>query len=186
MHDKDEIQLIKRAQTGDAKAFTILHQHHWEDVFKYIYYRVDSQVTAEDLTSDVFVKMVEKIDTYRFKGKPLLAWLYTIARNLVIDHHRKNGRAPTFTQLDERIDAGDSGDPIKIAQRQRAADCLRRALTHLTELQRDVITGKFIDGRSNKEVARLLGRTEGAIKSLQHRALNSLKRAIEKDGCYEP
>ncbi|MGD2157558.1 MAG: sigma-70 family RNA polymerase sigma factor [Anaerolineales bacterium] len=186
MHDKDETQLIRRAQTGDEDAFVILHQRHWEDIFRFIYFRVDSQAVAEDLTSDVFVKMVEKIESYRFKGKPLLAWLYTIARHLVIDHYRKNGSKPKFTQLDERIDAGDKGDPIKLTNRQLAADCLRRALAHLTELQRDVITGKFIDQRSNKEVAQLLGRTEGAIKSLQHRALNSLKRAIEKEKCYEP
>jgi RNA polymerase sigma-70 factor (ECF subfamily) len=130
--------------------------------------------------------MVEKIDSYRFRGKPLLAWLYTIARHMVIDHYRKNSRTPNFTQLDERIDAGDNGDPIKLTNRQLAADCLRRALAQLTELQRDLIIGKFIDERSNKEVAQLLGRTEGAIKSLQHRALNSLKRAIEKEKCYEP
>jgi RNA polymerase sigma-70 factor (ECF subfamily) len=150
----------------------------------YVYYRVSDQATAEDLTAEVFVRMVAKIRHYRHRGKPILAWLYTIARNLTTDYYRRNGRNPRMP-LDERLVAG-SGNPVTAVEGRLAADCLRRALCHLTEAQKLVIVAKFVEDRSNREVARLLGKTEGAVKSLQHRALASLRRAIEKEGCYEP
>lgn len=186
MLDQNEADLIRAAKAGNGEAFATFHQRHWDDIYTYLYYRVDNQAVAEDLTSEVFFQDGRKIDTYRYRGKPLLAWLYSIAHNLLIDYYRQSERTPGFAQLDDRIDAGKRSNPSKIVERNQTVDCLRRALTHLTELQRHVIIGKFIDEKTNKEVANLLGRTEGAVKSLQHRALRSLHRAIEAEGCYEP
>ncbi len=185
MTDIEETKLVMRAKGGNREAFGLLHDRYRQQIFTYLYYRVSDKQTAEDLTGEVFVRMVEKIDSYHPDGKPLAAWLYTIARNLLADMYRKRGRSPEMMPLDERLVSG-SDDPVKHADRDLAADCLKRAMRFLTETQRQVVLGKFMESRSNAEVARLLGREEGAVKSLQHRALAALRRAIEKEGCYEP
>jgi RNA polymerase sigma-70 factor (ECF subfamily) len=180
----DEAQLIRRAQAGDPQALTTLYDRYQPAIFTYLYYRIDDQAVAEELTSEVFVRMVEKIDRYQARGQPLLAWLYTIARNLRTDHYRQADVA-RLLPLDETL-AADHGDPPQAVEHQLAADCLRRALRHLTGDQQEVILHKFVDDHSNAEVAVLLGKDEGAVKSLQHRALAALRRAIEKERCYEP
>lgn len=185
MIDFDDAQVVQRAQAGDRQAFGLLHDRYHQAIYTYFFYRVNDVSTAEDLTAEVFVKMVEKIDKYRPKGKPVLAWLYTIARNLLTDHYRKEARTPEMLALDERL-VSRSDNPAQEAERGLDEACLRAALRHLTEKQRLVIIGKFIEKRSNIEMAEILKCKEGAIKSLQHRALAALRRAIEKEGCYEP
>jgi RNA polymerase sigma-70 factor (ECF subfamily) len=180
----DEAQLIRRAQAGDPQALTTLYDRYQPAIFTYLYYRIDDQAVAEELTSEVFVRMVEKIDRYQARGQPLVAWLYTIARNLRTDHYRQADVA-RLLPLDETL-AADGDDPPQTVERHLAADCLRRALRHLTGDQQEVILHKFVDDHSNAEVAVLLGKDEGAVKSLQHRALAALRRAIEKERCYEP
>jgi RNA polymerase sigma-70 factor (ECF subfamily) len=129
--------------------------------------------------------MVEKLDTFRLRGRPFLAWLYTIARNLLADRYRQQARA-NHVPLDEALPLPDDGDgPERHTDRRLEAECLAAALAHLTEEQRQVIVLKFMENLSNGEVATLLDKSEGAIKSLQHRALAALRRAIDKEGCYE-
>ena len=185
MPANDEAQIIRRAQSGQREAFGILHDRNRQAIFNYIYYRVGDQGTAEDLTAEVFLRMVEKLDRYRDRGKPFIAWLYTIARNLLTDHYRRNGNGGEILPLNDRFETGDAS-PLADAENQLAAECLQQALRSLTEEQRQVIVGKFIEDRSNAEMARILSKSEGAVKSLQHRALAALRRAIEKEGCYEP
>lgn len=180
----DEAQLIRRARAGDPQALTTLYDRYQPAIFTYLYYRLDDQAVAEELTSEVFVRMVEKIDRYQARGQPLLAWLYTIARNLRADHYRQ-ADATRLLPLDETL-AADGDDPPQTVEHQLAADCLRRALRYLTGDQQEVILHKFVGDRSNAEVAVLLDKDEGAVKSLQHRALAALRRAIEKERCYEP
>jgi len=180
----DEAELIRRAQTGDREAFAAIYDRHRQAILTYTYFRVSDQAAAEDLAAEVFVRMVAGIRRYRHRGKPILAWLYTIARHLLADYYRRNRRGARLP-LDERLVAG-SGNPVAAVEGQLAADCLQRALRRLSEAQRQVIVAKFVEDRSNREVADLLDKTEGAVKSLQHRALAALRRAIEKEGCYEP
>lgn len=181
----DEAHLIRQAQKGDAQACAILYDRHYDAVYRYCYYRLGDGHAAQDMAGDVFVRMVEKLDTFRPRGRPLLAWLYTIARNLVTDHHRRQGKA-NHVSLDEALVLADDGDgPERQAQRRLEAECLAAALGHLTEDQRQVILLKFMENLSNDEVACLLSKSEGAIKSLQHRALGALRRAMDKEGCYE-
>lgn len=182
--DHEDSQLVELAQNGDVLAVAALHDRHWQAIFTYMFYRVSDRVSAEDLTADVFVRMVEALDRYQQRHKTILPWLYTIARNLVTDHYRRNDREPTLISLDERR-LTDYSNPAEIVSNKFDAECLKKALQHLTEIQRQVIIGKFVEGRSNQEVAELTERSEGAIKSLQHRALAALRRAIEKDDCYE-
>ena len=88
-----ELRLIRRAKRGDPQAFEEIYDEHQPAIYRYCVCRVGSDAVAEDLTSEVFVRLVEKIDDFTYRGRPLLAWLYTIARNLVNDHHRLKGRA---------------------------------------------------------------------------------------------
>jgi RNA polymerase sigma-70 factor, ECF subfamily len=181
--DNDEV-LIGKARKGDYQSLEMLHDRYRPSIYAYFYYRVDEVATAEDLTSEVFVRMVEKIDTYESRGRPFLAWLYAIANNLRVDHFRRTGRQP-LCQLDESIPIAQNSPPSS-AEDRMWEDCLRKALKCLTEDQQLVITGKFIEDRSNDEMAMLLHKPEGAIKSLQHRALGALRKEIERIGCYEP
>lgn len=182
---RDESQLITRAQTGDAQALADLHDRHWQAIFNYIFFRVSDAAAAEDLTADVFVRMVTAIERYQNHRETILPWLYTIARNLVTDYYRKNNSNPTFVPLAEDV-AASRGNPEVVVNRHLGIECLKLALKHLTEIQHQVVVGKFIEGRSNREIADLTGRTEGAVKSIQHRALAALRRAIEKEKCLEP
>jgi RNA polymerase sigma-70 factor (ECF subfamily) len=182
----DEARLIRLAQQGDAGACAALYDRHYDAVFRYCYYRVEDVSLAEDLASEVFVRMVEKLDTFRVRGRPLLAWLYTIARNLVTDAYRNNGRAD-HVPLDRASTVSMDGETalMQRVDRRLSADCLAVAMERLTCEQRQVILLKFIEDLNNTQVARLMSKSEGAIKSLQHRALHALRRALEKERCYE-
>jgi len=176
----DEARLIQRAKKGDSAAFAEIYELCQPPIYRYIYYRVSDVSTAEDLTADVFVRLVEKIDRFTYRGRPLLAWLYTIARNLITDHHRRVGQA-TMLPLDEQLVA-DSDDLEQAAERGLAQRRLAAALPHLTKDQQQVIILKFIEGLDNAEVAQMLDKPVGAVKSLQHRALAALRRVLEKNG----
>ena len=173
----DEPHLIQQAQAGDRSAFAALYSRHQQAVFTYLYYRLGDQSAAEDLAAEVFVRMVSKISHYRQQGRPLLAWLYTIARNLLADHYRQTGQVE-FLPLDEKLTA-ETGNPVAEIDQKLTAELIEQSLHHLTEPQRQVIIGRFVEGRSIAEMATILGKTEGAVKVLQYRALGALQRAME-------
>ncbi len=179
-----DYELIRRAKQGEQEALVEIYERYRSSVFSYIFFRVSEQETAEDLTSDVFVRMLSKIHTFVHQDRPILAWLYTIARNLVIDHYRSDGKVESMP-IDEAQISSDYGLPGKEAQIHLDHECLAHALESLTEEQRQVIMLKFIDGRENEEVARIMGKNERAIRSLQHRALVALQRVMEQEQCYE-
>lgn len=182
MQNNDDA-LIRKAQNGDFASIETLHDRYRSSIYSYFYYRVEDAASAEDLTSEVFVRMVEKIDRYESRGKPFLGWLKTIANNLRVDHFRSASKLPLNT-LHESL-AGVERTPPAAAELHLWEDCLRQALRSLTEDQRAVIVGKFIEERTNEELADQLRKPEGAVKSLQHRALATLRKAIEQLGCYE-
>ncbi len=184
MKAQDERTLIRRAQQGDREAFAELYDLHYPAIFNYFFYRVGDQALAEDLTADLFVRMVEKIGRYRERGRPFLAWLYTIARNLLMDYYRRRPREDTEL-VDDRMLSNGRTLNAEIEHRL-SLDCLSMALQSLTEDQRQVIILRFLERRSIAEVASILKKTAGAVKALQHRALGALKRAMEREGCYEP
>ena len=177
---QDEIQLIQRAKRGDRTAFAEIYDRHQPAIYRYIFYQVSDAATAEDLTGEVFVRLVEKIDRFTYRGRPLLAWLYTIARNLVADYHRRAAKSEPLS-LDEQLVA-DAVDPETAAEHSLTQDKLTAAIVHLTEDQRQVILLKFIEGLDNETVAQTLGKTVGSVKSLQHRALGALRRILEQNG----
>jgi len=182
----DEGRLIELAQHGDVEACSALYDRHYDAVYRYCYYRLCDEGSAQDLAAEVFVRMVAKLDRFKARGRPLLAWLYTIARNLIADHHRRQKHAGHLS-LDEVLDFQVDGDGelAQMVDRKLAATCLAAALQHLTEEQRQVLLLKFTEDLGNVQIARLMGKSEGAVKALQHRALNALRRALQKERCYE-
>jgi RNA polymerase sigma-70 factor (ECF subfamily) len=164
--------------------FVHFYKKHRPSIFNYIFYRVGDPELADDLTSDVFVRMVDKYDLSVREDRSIAPWLYAIARNLVIDHYRRTGRIG-WQSLPDQAPAGETSNPVRRAEERTLQECLMKALDYLTEDQRQVILLKFIERRTNQEIGNLLGKPEGAIKSLQHRALAGLRRALEKEPCYE-
>jgi RNA polymerase sigma-70 factor (ECF subfamily) len=175
-----DAHLVKRAQQGDAAAFTAIYDQYYDPVYTYLYYRVSDTALAEDLAADVFVRLVKFIHTFTPGEKPILAWLYTISANLLTDHQRKNGRY-AWLPLDESLTAG--GDDLSgLTQQKWQTDCLLAAINQLTEEQRQVVVLKFVEKWSNEAIAQHLSKSEGAVKSLQHRALDTLRRLLVKEG----
>lgn len=181
---RDDPSLIKRAQRGDQAAFEEIYAQCHSFIYTYIFYRVGDALLAEDLTAEVFVRLVGKVDTFTEQGRPILAWLYTIARNLVADHYRQAGRV-NWLPLEEELVSAEGVNPAHVAERRLMHAHLVAALDHLTEAQRQVILLKFVEGLSNKTVGAILDKSEGAIKSLQHRALGALRRVLEQEQGYE-
>jgi RNA polymerase sigma-70 factor (ECF subfamily) len=173
---RQEARLIQRAKDGDPAAFAEIYEQHQPAIYRYICYRVGADATAEDLCSEVFARMVEHIDGFEYQGRPLVAWLYTIARNLISDHHRRRGRAATVS-LDETLE-GDAPDPEGAASLALSQERLAGALERLTEDQRQVIVLRFLEGLDNVTVAQIMGKSYGAVKALQHRGLASLRRVL--------
>jgi RNA polymerase sigma-70 factor, ECF subfamily len=175
----DELRLVERARSGDASAFEKLYEACVDRVYRYIFFRVTDVNTAEDLTSEVFLKAWQNIHRYHPKG-PFVAWLYAIARNTVIDHYRT--RKPTVS-LDEVVSAArhDAKLDEKVDLDYDVKE-LQAALQHLTEEQREVLTLKFIGDLETAEIARRMRKSEGAIRALQMRALQALARVMESDG----
>ncbi len=178
MHN-DEASLIERAKRYDQKAISALYERHAQSIYRYIYYRVGDVNVAEDLTADVFLKALEGLEGFTYRGIPFSAWLHRIAHARVMDYFRQQARRELLP-LDERLLATGKGPQATIEARLDHEE-LQSAIAQLTTDQQQVIILKFVEGLSNAEVARILGKSEGAVKSLQHRALNSLQRIIRRE-----
>ena len=171
-----EWELVQRAQALDEVALASLYSTYYPKIYNYAFLQLGDIHAAEDLASDVMLKLLESIKKYQFKGTPFSAWVFRIARNRLIDLHRRRKRHGEVN-LTEPLAAMQIG-PQTLAERALDRGQLQLALRYLTDEQRQVIVLKFIEGFDNASVARVLGRSEGAIKSLQHRALKSLRRVM--------
>ncbi|MDT7949441.1 MULTISPECIES: sigma-70 family RNA polymerase sigma factor [Thermoflexus] len=176
-----EAEVIRRAQAGDPEAIGWLYDRYYLPIYRYLRVRVEDQEAAEDLAAEVFVRMIEHLPRYQSRGRPFLAWLYTIARNLLTDYYRSQRWAPLDLPDPER-GRGDEGMMERIEARAEQ-DCLWRALRQLTPEQQEVLFHRFFEGRSVEETAQLMGKQPGAIRALQHRALAALRRRMEEMGC---
>ena len=169
-------EIIARAQTGDPAVITALYEQYRTGVFRYLYYRVGDAQVAEDLTSEVFLRMITALDGYRPQGASFEAWLYQITRNLAIDHHRKAVIRNHLPLEDDMI--GENQDIDKTVESNLTHEHLRRALARLNDVQRDVIVLRFVNGLPIAVVAQTLHKSEDAIKSLQRRALGALREIL--------
>jgi RNA polymerase sigma-70 factor (ECF subfamily) len=194
-----EADLIRRAKARSPEAWTEIYESSHPKLFRYVMARVGHQELAEDLTATVFVEAFKSIGGYSHRGRPLLAWLYRIARNVVSYHHRTEFRknasqalraapARVLSQLlstKRRLgsqpadapsagEAGELADPAAVAERLD----LRQAIGHLSREQRDVIILRYFVGLTTPEVARVVGKHERAVYSLQTRAIKALRRHL--------
>jgi len=174
---QEERELIKRAKECDSSAFARLYECYYQDIYSYVYFRLPDASQAEDLTSEVFIRVLESIDSFTFRGLPFSSWLFRIARNMMVDYFRSH-QEPVDLPLEEGVLPAESG-PGDVLETELTQQQLARALSSLTEDQQEVIILRFVDGLSPTDVAQVLGKSEGAIKSLQHRALGSLNRFLE-------
>jgi RNA polymerase sigma-70 factor (ECF subfamily) len=172
---ENEKRLVDLAKAGDGNAFAELYEAYFERVYRFIFFRVTDEELAEDLSSQVFLKAWENVYRYKPHG-PFLAWLYAIARNTVIDSYRT--RKPTVS-LDDAVPFASHDDKLDDRmQLQFEIEGLREAMQHLTDEQQEVLTLKFIAEYDTADIAKSMGKTEGAIRALQMRALQALGRVM--------
>ena len=171
----EEIALIRRAQQGDADAAAELYHRHASAIFRYLLFRVSDQAIAEDLTGEVFLRMTECLPRFSDRGAPFAAWLFRIAHDRLVDYRRAAHREAE--ELSESIVDG-APDPEAQAATQMDAHQLAELIATLTDEQKTVIQLRFVEGYSLEDTAQLMSKTVGAIKALQHRALQSLARKL--------
>ena len=167
---------IRRAQTGDAQVISALYERYYRGIYRYLYYRVGDRQIAEDLTSEVFLRMLRFIAGFHPPASMFQSWLFQIARNLAIDHYRKMSGRENLP-LEERMAAANV-DLDRTVEHNLTSQSLRQALDRLTEDQRDVILMRFVAEMPLAQVARVLHKSEDAVKGLQRRALLALRRIL--------
>ena len=170
--------LLLRASRCDSAALTALYDQYVGRIYTYIYRRVGEVELAEDLTGQVFMRMLEAVHAGRPWQTSFSGWLYRIAHNLVIDYYRRRGRA-TFVDIDEVIAPSPHGQPQLSVEAMLDSEQLRQALRKVTEEQAQVISLRFLEDFSIAETAEIMGKTEGAIKALQYRAVSALRRVMQ-------
>ena len=169
---------LTRAADGDTEAFGILYDRYLGRIYNYIFYRTGNQHDAEDLTSRVFSRAMKHINNYQDRGVPFSAWLYRIAHNLVANWHRDNSRRQEIT-LDYTFKTGPDRElPETTLMRSETEHALMHIIRGLPDDRQQLLILKFVEHLSNAEIGRVMGRTEGAIKSLYHRTLLSLRNEI--------
>ena len=179
----EEQKLLRRIRSLDEAALGAVFDKYYVRLYRYIYQHLRHQATAEDLAAEVFARMLEQLAEGKGPRRYLQAWLYRVAHNLVIDESRRRVHRDHET-LEDWMAVGDQnlqGDVQQALAWQEARD----ALAELTPQQRAVIVLKFLEGCSNKEVARVLETSEGAVKSLQHRGLAAMRRALQRTDATE-
>jgi RNA polymerase sigma-70 factor (ECF subfamily) len=172
-------ELAEHAKSN-SDAFGALYDRHVRRIYSYIYYRIGQKAEAEDLTERVFVQALENLPRYEFRGAPFPAWLFRIAHNLVANWHRDSGRHPQ-SPLEEASDrATDRDDPPSDALDAEEQRELRTAVARLPLDRQMLLQMKFVDERSNADIAAQMGRTEGAVKALLHRTLVALRQELSR------
>ena len=175
MQIKDDEQVLAQAIQGDSEAFGILYERYVERIYNYIYYRTGNPYDAEDLTERVFIRALRHIGNYHNRGLPLSAWLYRIAHNLVANWHRDNSRRKEIP-LDEGIAASHPSEhPEQELVHSEEKEHLLKVIRTLPVERQQLLILKFVEHLSNAEIGLVMGRTEGAIKSLYHRTLLSMR-----------
>jgi RNA polymerase sigma-70 factor (ECF subfamily) len=178
--DLPDDELAERAKT-DSDAFGVLYERHVRRIYNYVYYRIGRAADAEDVTERVFIQALENLPRYQFRGAPFSAWLFRIAHNLVANWHRDSGRHPT-----DPIDGGEewedrAADPPSDALGAEERRELRDLVGKLPADRQQLLVMKFVEERSNADIAREMRRTEGAVKALLHRTVTSLREQLSSE-----
>lgn len=174
-----EEKIIKQAKGGDQPSFGALYDHYITPIYRFVMVKTNHRADAEDLTHEVFLSAWQNLKNYKFQGFPFSSWLYQIARNKIIDYYRTKKIHHSIDDVDENlfeiVGALEGGLDKSIA-----LESVKTALADLSPDQQDVIVMKFIEDLSNEEIAKVMGKSDGAIRLLQHRAVNNLKSKLWK------
>jgi RNA polymerase sigma-70 factor, ECF subfamily len=173
---QDEESLVRRAQQRDQVALTRLYEDNFDKIYRYCVVKIGDRTEAEDMTQQVFLNAIKSLPGYKFKGMPFSSWLYRIAHNQVVDYLRKKSRHATVS-IEDRTVIGDD-DPSEAAEGALQIEELAAATKKLTAAQREVISLRFAAELSVAECARAMGKSEGAVKALQHSAIAALRRVM--------
>jgi len=175
---QDEKDLVRSAQRGDREAFARLYERHFDRVYRYLVARVGNPAEAEDLAQEVFLRALEALPRFRFRGPPFSAWVFRIAHNLVVDRYRRLSHAGEPVPLDALLDLPSGQDVPAQAILALEAQALGQAMGRITEAQRQVLLLRFVAGLSVQETAQAMGKSENAVKALQHAGLLALRRHL--------
>jgi len=172
---QDEESLVRRAKEHDEAALTQLYEANFAKIYRYVVLKIGDRTEAEDMTQQVFLKAFKSISGYRPKGSPFSSWLFRIAHNQVVDYWRKKSKQATVPLVETLAGSSDPGADV---ERKIDIENLVAATKQLTSMQREVISLRFAGGLSVAQVAKLMGKSEGAIKALQHSAVVSLRKML--------
>jgi RNA polymerase sigma-70 factor (ECF subfamily) len=174
-------RLVELAQEGDREALEALYLLHFDRIYSYLHMSVGNRHDAEDLTTQTFLKMLEAIGRFRWRSAPFSAWLFRIAHNLAMDHFRATRRWQPEEEVPEPGDAEESSAE-DAAMESIGRRSMLELIEHLSPEQQQVLMLKFVFNFSNGDAATILEKSEGAVKSLQHRALASLQKQLGPQG----
>jgi RNA polymerase sigma-70 factor, ECF subfamily len=172
------IALVELARGGDSEAFGQLYDHYQGSVYRFVFYRTRSQTLAEDLTSETFLRALRNMGGFRWQGKDFGAWLMTIARNLCTDHFKAGRTRLELTTEDMGVHDDATEGPENAVLAGFTHEVLLDGLRQLSDEQRDCLIMRFLQGLSIAETAQVLGRSEGAVKQLQLRAVRNLAKLM--------
>jgi RNA polymerase sigma-70 factor, ECF subfamily len=175
---EDEHNLVARAKEGEAEAFGLLYDFYMPRIYRFVLFKAGHREEAEDLTHQVFLKAWENIEKYESRGYPFSSWLYRIARNAVIDAYRKSNPQISIEDLSPNLLTEKETQILK-AEMSIEWEQLLSSMSKLKEIERDVLIMRFVDDLTHQEVAKAIGKSEGATKVIQHRALKNLKSILE-------
>ncbi|MFN2166945.1 MAG: RNA polymerase sigma factor, partial [Anaerolineae bacterium] len=166
-HVREDIALVRAAVEGDANAFGQLYLLHLDAIYRYIRFRVGNAADAEDLTEQVFLKAWEAIASYRMRGMSFSSWLYRIAHNLVMDHHRQNAPEVVVPLQSENTPSSDGRGTVEQVIESGELAAVAAAISHLSEEQQQVAVLRFIEGLSHAEVSRIIDKSLGACRVIE-------------------
>ena len=174
--------LVRMAQEGDTSSFGELYERFFDQIYRYVSFKTGSPSEAEDITGEVFVRMLESIHKFKWQGHPFSSWLFRIAHNLVVDHFRRNGKRNVVSLDNTTINVeAVAVDVDSHIDTEMSMDEVRKAMVGLTVLQKEVISLRFAAGLSVAETAEAVGKKENAVKALQHAGLKKLRRFLNPE-----
>jgi RNA polymerase sigma-70 factor (ECF subfamily) len=171
-----EQELVHRAQKGDNEAFARLYEDYFDRIYRYMAIKIGDRTEAEDITQQVFIKALRSVRSFKWKGVPFSAWLFRIAHNLLVDYLRKHKKVVTVPLNDSLIQGGSN--PQLIAEHSLEMEQVASAAKNLTSAQQEVISLRFAADLPIAEVAKIMGKSEGAVKALQHSSIIALRKAL--------
>ena len=177
---QEEESLVRQAKEGDQQAFSRLYETHFDRIYRYVVFKTGDRIEAEDMTQQVFLKAYQSLPGFNLKGPPVSSWFFRIAHNLIVDHLRKKTKQEEnqVMSVDENtIPGGD--DPQTALELSVDVERLSAASRLLTNAQQEVISLRFAGDLPIAEVARIMGKSEGAIKALQHAAIAALRKTLQ-------